>query len=477
MEVTRRYWGETGLLVTLTGLAVFFSRPFLLIGAAGIGGWLVARQYAFVRSVSGVSADLSIVQSPDRDVVHVEDDVKIVLTVELPRASPVALDIRAKPPVGVKTEGSRRVSLGVGDRTASETFTVRCPLAGEFEFDSSTVIATDETGRFRTTFSIGSETSITVNPRGLRNIHVGGEPLVTAYSDHVVDERGSGIDLADIRPYIPGDPVRRIDWNATARFDQPHVREFETQTDHRTVLLLDCRPSMAVGSSGETMFDYARHVALDVVRHIRNRGEPIGVYTVGEEGLLLHQPLAASDDVYESIERRIRELSVQDAREGDETFETARSPADVRRHSRRLRDDGSAFATRLHPFLAQADPYVEQITGDPLYGVVRSYLSQLGGVETTVVITDDTNPTKTRETVKFARQYADHVLVFLTPTALFELDATDFDVAYERYTEFERFRRELARIDRVSAIAIEPGDRLEAVLSTNSAQREAEEAG
>ena len=38
--------------------------------------------------------------------------------------------------------------------------------------------------------------------------------------------RGQGIDLADLREYQPGDDVRVIDWNVTARMDVPYVREY-----------------------------------------------------------------------------------------------------------------------------------------------------------------------------------------------------------------------------------------------------------
>ena len=43
---------------------------------------------------------------------------------------------------------------------------------------------------------------------------------------------GAGIDVADLREYEPGDDVRHIDWNVTARLDTPHVRQF-TRSEER----------------------------------------------------------------------------------------------------------------------------------------------------------------------------------------------------------------------------------------------------
>lgn len=525
------------MVVALVGLAVLFDRPALLVGAGGVAGWLVARQYAFVRAVSGVAADIGITQSPERDSTRVEEEVRVDFDAELPRPTPVRIDLEANPPVGVEVIGARdeekdddedeesetsaksetsggsetssegetngdnetqnesedglRVSLPVGERVAATTFVVRGSLAGAFQFGRPTVTVTDETGRFRTTYSAGPEPRLTVNPRGPRNVHVGtgGEAMEAPYGEHSSSDRGPGLELAEIRAYVPGDEVRRIDWNATARLGKPHVREFETTTERQTVLLVDCRPSMADGPEGETKFDYARQVALAIVGHAREQSEPVGVYAVGEAGLLDHYPPTASEEGYAMLERRLRALEPQ--RPAETAGETAgehpeepgrgaagdatpsRSPAVARRRYDHLGEDNSAFATRLKPFFADADPYVERVTDDPLYGVARTHLERSRGAVTAVVLTDDARRTETREVVKVARRYNDHVLAFLTPSALFERDPTDLEAAYDRYADFERFRRELANLDRVSAFEVGPGDRLETLLAASKARRRA----
>jgi len=479
MGVTRRYWAEAGAVAALAGLAVLFARPVLLVGAAGVGGWLLARQYAFVRTVSAVADDLSVTQSLDRNPVAVEEEVRVALTAELPDEAPVSLAVEGHLPVGVETtRGDRDVSLSVGERAATETVEAECPLAGTFEFDPATVTATDRTGRFRATFSAGSTPSVVVNPREPRTLHVGvgGEAINAPYGEYESDERGPGIDLAELRAYVPGDALRRIDWNATARFGRPHVREFETETERSTTLLLDCRSSMAGGPEGESKFDYARQVALAIVEYARDRGESLQFYPVGDEGLLSAHPHAATAEGYELIERELRSLDVRGARgsESDTSTTAGLAPAAARRRARLLRRDDSGFADRLGPFFGDADPYVERITDDPVYGVARSKLNRAQAAVTTVLVTDDANRAETEEVVKLARRREGHALVFLTPDALFDretgLDA-GLETAYEEYADFERFRRELAVLDRVSAFEVGPGDRLDAVLSADEARR------
>lgn len=59
--------------------------------------------------------------------------------------------------------------------------------------------------------------------------------------------RGSGLDLAGLRAYAEGDDARHIDWNVTARLDEPQVREFAEDRELTSWLVLDRSASMQVG--------------------------------------------------------------------------------------------------------------------------------------------------------------------------------------------------------------------------------------
>jgi uncharacterized protein (DUF58 family) len=60
---------------------------------------------------------------------------------------------------------------------------------------------------------------------------------------------GYGSDFADLREYQPGDDIRYIDWNVTARMNIPHVREYMQDREVAAWFLLDLSPSMAFGAS------------------------------------------------------------------------------------------------------------------------------------------------------------------------------------------------------------------------------------
>jgi uncharacterized protein (DUF58 family) len=62
--------------------------------------------------------------------------------------------------------------------------------------------------------------------------------------------RGDGFDFDDHRPYRPGDDVRRIDWNVTARMNAPYLRQTHAEREQNMVIAVDLSKSMAQGSRG-----------------------------------------------------------------------------------------------------------------------------------------------------------------------------------------------------------------------------------
>jgi uncharacterized protein (DUF58 family) len=64
--------------------------------------------------------------------------------------------------------------------------------------------------------------------------------------------RGLGVEFEEVRPYIEGDDVRFIDWNVTAKMNQPYVKIFREERELSIFLLVDRSASMQFGSVSET---------------------------------------------------------------------------------------------------------------------------------------------------------------------------------------------------------------------------------
>ncbi|MDP2014104.1 MAG: DUF58 domain-containing protein [Actinomycetota bacterium] len=88
--------------------------------------------------------------------------------------------------------------------------------------------------------------------------------------------RGSGIDVTDIRAYEPYDDIRHIDWNVTARLDEPHVREYLEDRDLTAWLLLDRSSSMAFGPADRGKDIVLIELCVALARMLTRGGNRIG---------------------------------------------------------------------------------------------------------------------------------------------------------------------------------------------------------
>lgn len=59
--------------------------------------------------------------------------------------------------------------------------------------------------------------------------------------------KGQGMEFDEVRPYVPGDDVRRIDWNVTARMDQPFIKVFREERELTLMLIVDVSASQFFG--------------------------------------------------------------------------------------------------------------------------------------------------------------------------------------------------------------------------------------
>ena len=94
---------------------------------------------------------------------------------------------------------------------------------------------------------------------------------------------GAGSELAQVRPYVPGDDVRRLEWNVTARTGEPHVRIDLAERVLVTWLALDVSPSMAFGTADRRKTDVAEGVALALGHLASRRGNRLGVVAFGHD--------------------------------------------------------------------------------------------------------------------------------------------------------------------------------------------------
>src|SRR3990167_11252452 len=84
----------------------------------------------------------------------------------------------------------------------------------------------------------------------IKKIEITTKKLVTASfsGEYTSVFKGQGIEFADVREYVPGDDIRTIDWNVTARTDRPFVKQFVEERQLTIFFLVDMSGSAYFGS-------------------------------------------------------------------------------------------------------------------------------------------------------------------------------------------------------------------------------------
>ena len=99
--------------------------------------------------------------------------------------------------------------------------------------------------------------------RRVRDLELASARLIRAgfAGDYHSAFHGRGIEFSQVREYMPGDDIRTIDWNVTARSGVPHVKEFIEERDLTILIALDVSGSMAFGSVDWRKCDIAAELA------------------------------------------------------------------------------------------------------------------------------------------------------------------------------------------------------------------------
>lgn len=88
--------------------------------------------------------------------------------------------------------------------------------------------------------------------------------------------RGQGIEFSDVRDYLPGDNVRAIDWNVTARMGRPFIKQYEEDRELQVFFVLDRSLSMFSGSNTHTKIEAASEAAALLVLACLQNDSSIG---------------------------------------------------------------------------------------------------------------------------------------------------------------------------------------------------------
>jgi uncharacterized protein (DUF58 family) len=140
----------------------------------------------------------------------------------------------------------------------------------------------------------------------LRSKHLANDLMAGEYASAF---HGRGMEFHEVREYVPGDDVRGIDWNVTARMGQPFVKIYREERELTIMLMVDVSASMAVGE-GRSRRAAAAELASIVAWLAIRSNDRVGLLLFGEKVELFLPPKKGQAHIW----RIIKELLTSPAK-------------------------------------------------------------------------------------------------------------------------------------------------------------------
>lgn len=95
--------------------------------------------------------------------------------------------------------------------------------------------------------------------------------------------KGRGMSFSEVREYQPGDDVRDIDWNVTARFNRPYVKVYEEERELTVMLMIDVSSSLVFGTTSSLQRDMVTEIAATLAYSAIQNNDKIGVIMFSDQ--------------------------------------------------------------------------------------------------------------------------------------------------------------------------------------------------
>jgi len=271
--------GGIGIMLTVAGLLLregailALAIPFLLY----CGALLYLR-------LAPPAASLFVRRTLDSERIGEGGRVEVSLAIGNRGEAVPMIGLIERLPVGCRIAEGRTVTLcplaAMGNQTLSYTLQA---CRGIHAFPAIQALVWDRWSLSASTLSIPEESALFAQPRieALDTIPI--RPSRTRAFAGVVKANtgGTGLDFFGCREYVPGDDVRRINWRAYARWNEPVINEYEQERIADVTVILDARERVNTQIADGDVFDHAVRAAASLALHFLDQGNYVGLLVYG----------------------------------------------------------------------------------------------------------------------------------------------------------------------------------------------------
>lgn len=186
----------------------------------------------------------------------------------------------------------RTVWKWLGQLNIDLSYTIAFAKRGEYTLQKTVWESQAPLGTGRSeSSSVGSQLRVLVAPRTADITRLNSVRAMTRNTllmDDIARIRSSGEEFRELRPYQPGDPIKSINWKATARsgdaYDVPLVNELEPEGRKAVWIFLDAAGYMNVGTAASSPMENTIEAAGTLAQYYVSQGSTLGAYAYNTQG-------------------------------------------------------------------------------------------------------------------------------------------------------------------------------------------------
>lgn len=119
--------------------------------------------------------------------------------------------------------------------------------------------------------------------------------------DYLTAVHGQGMAFHEIRKYVPGESIRQIEWNITARLGEPYVKVHREERQREVVIALDVSPSMHTGFQQKTKLEMAVELAATLAVSVIDSGDRLGYVLFADRVLEENRPRGGRPQLFRAL--------------------------------------------------------------------------------------------------------------------------------------------------------------------------------
>ena len=217
------------------------------------------------------------------------EDGEISVTLRLQNQSPLSKILEVKdtvPEVMRIKEGANYILMELGPRRETLIeYTIECPLRGFYTLGPVSIRVQDPFGLFHKEKEIHVYDDFLVFPKteDLKDAFVKSKVPKIFTGAVNIRQPGEGSNFYNLREYIPGDPMRKINWKAYARSGKMMVNEFERDAVSDIILIVDSRAVAETGPVSRNSLVYSTRAAASLAQFFLSRRDSVGLVLYGSD--------------------------------------------------------------------------------------------------------------------------------------------------------------------------------------------------